>query len=102
MKHCLAHLSLMFLLLASSVYAQNMIELSRDDVDFPEVPRISAYEAYKQYKAGKAILIQAGGTSFEKRHIMGAYELDSESVRKGRIPLPSFPMRGIDIYTYCY
>jgi hypothetical protein len=72
-------------------------------VDFPEVPRISAYQAYLKYKAGEAILIQAGGERYEGRHIMGAVNMVSaERVVRGEIKLPNFPRKGIEIYTYCY
>ena len=102
MKNYLFCLLLIFLILAGRVHAQNIIQPINNDLDFPEVPRIPAYEAYKQYKAGKAIIIQAGGESYEKRHIMGARYVDSEKVSQGKIPLPNFPMRGLEIYTYCY
>ena len=103
MKNCLFFLCCIISLLVIPVYAQNLIQTEKKDVDFPEVPRISAHEAYQQYKAGKAIIIHAGGESFEKRHIMGAHDVSAHKVvTKGEIPLPHFPMRGLDIYTYCY
>ncbi len=75
---------------------------TRHKVDYPEVPRVSAYEAYFKYKAGKAIIIQAGGEKYERRHILGAFNIDQEAVRKGQIKLPKFPKKGIEIFTYCY
>jgi len=102
MKNCLFCLSLLIFLFVGSVYAKNIMQPEKNDLDYPEVPRISAYEAYKQYKAGKAIIIHAGGASYEKRHILGSHDSDSEKVRHGQIPLPNFPMAGLEIYTYCY
>ena len=55
------------------------------NISHPEVPRVSAYEAYAKFKAGKAIIIQAGGESYKKRHILGALEIGQEAVRKGEI-----------------
>jgi hypothetical protein len=69
---------------------------------FPEVPRISVYDAYVNFKAGKALLIQAGGSSFEERRIAGAIEVSEGALSRGQIQLPDLPMDGIDIYTYCY
>ncbi len=75
----------------------------RSSVDYPEVPRISAYEASLNYKAGKAILVQAGGEVFERRHIVGAFDLMfTEDVTSGKVQIPNFPAEGIEIYTYCY
>jgi hypothetical protein len=74
-------------------------------VNFPDVPRISAYEAYVKYKAGKAIIVQAAGEAFERRHILGAFgnkNVSSELIRKGELELPHFPYHGIEIFTYCY
>jgi len=75
---------------------------ARPKADFPEVPRGSAYEAYVKFKAGKAIIIHAGGQKYESRHILGAFNVGQEAVAKGRIKLPNFPKRGIEIFTYCY
>ena len=75
---------------------------TRHKVDLPEVPRVSAYEAYLKYKAGKAIIIQAGGCSYKNRHILGAFNIDQEAVRKGQIKLPKLPKKGVEIFTYCY
>ena len=72
------------------------------NIDCPEVPRVSAYEAYAKFKAGKAIIIQAGGEAYKKRHILGALEIGQEAVRKGKIRLPKLPRIGIEIFTYCY
>ncbi len=74
----------------------------RQGLDFPEVPRASAYEAYVKYKTGKAIIIQAGGEVYKRRHILGALEISQEEVRKGEIRLPKLPRKGIEIFTYCY
>jgi hypothetical protein len=72
-------------------------------VDYPDVPRVTAYEAYTKYKAGQAIIIQAAGAeSYGRRHILGAYHVDGEALRRGEVELPNFPMEGIEIFTYCY
>lgn len=75
---------------------------ARPKVALPEVPRGSAYEAYVKFKAGKAMIIHTGGEKYERRHILGALEIEQEAVRKGKIRLPKLPMRGIEIFTYCY
>lgn len=74
----------------------------KNNVDFPEVPRVSAFEAYKKYNAGKAIIMQCGGESFKKRHIIGALNIPSRAVRHEKMKLPNFPRKGIEIFTYCY
>jgi hypothetical protein len=102
MKNYLCCLFLIILVLVGQVYAQNIIQPDKNNLDFPEVPRISAFEAYQKYKAGKAILVQAGGEGYERRHILGAHDVNGEKVGQGQIPLPNFPMRGLEIYTYCY
>ena len=95
MKKELLFLPIMILLLVIPVGAQNKAEN-------PAVPRVSAWEAYTKYKAGKAILIHAGGELFEKRHIVGAFNVDAPAVlNKGR-KLPNFPQKGMEIIIYCY
>ena len=91
-----------FLILVGQIYAQTQTQFQEKAVDFPEVPRITAYEAYKEYKAGKALLIHAGGELFQKRHIMGAYDVPAERAIKGETPLPALPMTGLSIFVYCY
>jgi hypothetical protein len=74
-------------------------------VDFPDVPRVTAYEAYTKYKAGQAIIVQAGGEDYERRHIVGTYgnkNISGEGLRQGKTELPNFPFDGIEIFTYCY
>jgi len=71
-------------------------------VDFPEVPRVSAYEAYVKYKAGKAIIVQAGGEDPKKRRILGAFIVGQEAVFRGEMELPNFPKTGVEIFTFCY
>jgi len=68
----------------------------------PEVPRVSAYEAYVKFTAGKAIIIQAGGIAYERRHILGAMNTSAEKIIGGKIKIPKLPRRGIEILTYCY
>jgi hypothetical protein len=82
--------------------AQNQMQSTERAVAFPEVPRVSAYEAYVKYKAGKAIIIQAGGEAYNRRHILGAFNVSQGAVFNGKIRLPNFPKRGIEIFTYCY
>jgi hypothetical protein len=73
------------------------------NVDFPDVPRVAVWEAYEKYKSGRAILIQAGGEVFERRHIKGALASpDPEALHRGDAELPNYPMEGIEIFTYCY
>ena len=69
------------------------------EVDFPWVPRVSAYEAYVKFKAGKAIILHGGGLGYSKRHILGSIDLDF-SPREKR--LQKFPKQGVEIFTYCY
>lgn len=91
---------LIYLLLAAQINAQIQNEPPKQDVDYPWVPRISAYEAYVKYKAGEAIILHGGGAGkFSNRHIVGAYNLDI----KGRDGLlQKFPKKGVAIFTYCY
>ena len=88
--------------LPESAGAQTGSVTKKRAVAYPEVPRISAYQAYLKYQAGQAILVHAGGESYEKRHIVGALKLRSEDVRKGRVKMPNFPRKGVLIITYCY
>jgi hypothetical protein len=98
MKKCFLFFVLTILfLLAVQIDAQN-----QSGVDFPEVPRVSAYEAYVKYKSGKAIIVQCGGEAYDRRHIVGAFSVSSEGFDKGEIKLPNFPKEGIEIFTYCY
>jgi hypothetical protein len=94
------------LLFSNHIYAQNQLgqfkSQTGDTREHQEVPRISAYEAYQKYKAGKAYIIQAGGATFEKRHILGAFNVDEELIKRGTIALPPFPRSGIELFTYCY
>ena len=69
-------------------------------VDAPEVPRVSAYEAFRKFKAGKAIIVHAGGQKYESRHIVGAIEINSEDVRRGKAKLLKLPNKGLEIFTY--
>ena len=93
----------MLLLFSGYIYAQNDLGQFKSQTEaFPHVPRVSAYEAHQKYIAGKAYIIQAGGTNFKKKHIMGAFNVPEEGVRNGTIGLPPFPMHGIELFTYCY
>lgn len=102
------YMRVMFVLLTCiggiNVISETSVAQLRERVklDYPSVPRVNAYEVYLKYKAGRAIIIQAGGENFDKRHIMGAYNIPEEAVRKKRMGLPEFPKEGIEIFTYCY
>jgi hypothetical protein len=91
--------------LNGQVHAQTQSPFQRDfkeEPNFPEVPRISAYEAYIKYKSGKAIIIQAGGEAYERRHILGAFNVDGDGVYFKGKKLPNFPKSGVEIFIYCY
>ncbi len=84
-------------------YALDEEEGGTPNVAFPDVPRVTVREAYEKYKSGRAILIQAGGEVFERRHIAGALaSVSPEEIRRGDAELPNYPMQGIEIFTYCY
>ena len=100
MRKAALFLIALFLFLPAWISAQLETEtINKDNVDYPWVPRISAYEAYVKYKSGKAIIFHAGGAKFEGRHILGAYNLD---VKNKEPILRKFPKEGIEIFTYCY
>ena len=95
MKRSLYLVLIMIFLFVVPIDAQNQ-------ADNPAVPRVSALGAYTNYKIGRSILIHAGGELFEKRHIVGAFNVDAPAViYKGR-KLPNFPRKGIEIIIYCY
>jgi len=97
MKKCFLFLvPIMLCLLAVQVDAQH-----QSKVDYPEVPRVSAYEAYVKYKAGKALIFYGGGELYSRRHIVGSINLDVKDSERDKI-LPKFPKSGIEIFTYCY
>jgi hypothetical protein len=105
MKKYIVFAVLFLMFLPLQIYAASKAAAKRvktTNVVYPHVPRASAFEAYTKYKAGKAIIIQAGGSDFNGRHIMGALDLREEDVRKGKLKLPNFPKKGIEIFTYCY
>jgi hypothetical protein len=110
MKKCMLVVVLCFLILCWAVqilcYAQRASKApmkTRQSVDCPDVPRISADEAYGYYMAGKAVLIQADGrTTYANRHILGALNYPQEAVMRGKERLPEFPRRGKLIITFCY
>lgn len=72
-----------------------------EEVNYPEIPRISAYEAYIKYKEGRVIIFHGGGEQYNKRHILGAFNLDVQDSMKDKI-LPRFPKEGMEIFVYCY
>jgi hypothetical protein len=87
-------LFLIYLFLAVQLFAQ-----TQGEIEFPWVPRVSAYEAYVKYKAGKAIILHAGGEKYSVRHITGAIDFDFKPREEA---LQKFPKKGIEIFTYCY
>ena len=98
----------LFFSVATGAQPQMLSELIENSkVDYPEVPRVSAYEAAAKIKAGKAILIHAGGEAYERRHIIGAFDLGRykdipvEWVINGNIRLPEISDE-IELFTYCY
>jgi len=77
MKKCLLFfVPIILFFLAVQVDAQNQNQSIEKEVDYPWVPRFSAYEAYLKYKAGKAIIFHGGGAKYSRRHILGAFNLD--------------------------
>ena len=101
MKKHIVFSYLIFLCLVVSTEAQ-VIGSDGKELKFPEVPRISAFEVYEKFKAGKVILVQAGGEAWDRRHIVGAYNVPSEDILYGRAEPPAFPKTGIEIITYCF
>ena len=99
MKQYAMFICLIYLFLTAQINAQTQMFPPKQDVDYPWVPRISAYEAYVKYKEGKAIIFHGGGNKYRERHIMGAFNLDIKD-REGI--LQKFPKKGIEIFTYCY
>ncbi len=95
-------LVLVFLMIVLPVAGFAQPYQDEKSVGYPDVPRVSAYEAYTKYKGGQAIIVQAAGENYEKRHIKGSYHVDPEALRKDEVELPNFPMTGIAIFTYCY
>jgi hypothetical protein len=93
--------SMVLFSLAIPIGAQNQMQMKERRVDFPEVPRVSAYEAYLKYKEGKAIIVQAGGEDYRTRHIIGALNAGPEAGIKRNIFL-NLPKSCIEIFTYCY
>lgn len=101
MKNCILFISIIFLFFAGPIYAQNQQQSIERKVAHPDIPRVSAYEAYLKYKEGKAIIFHGGGERYDRRHILGAYNLDVEDKTMDKI-LIKFPKEGIEIFTYCY
>ena len=84
--------------------AQNQLNekiVKEREITYPQLPRASAYEVYLKYKEGKAIIFHGGGEQYNKRHIIGAFNLDVADSAKDKI-LPRFPKEGIEIFVYCY
>jgi hypothetical protein len=101
MKKWILFASVILFFLTVQVDAQIQMQFKERVVDYPEVPRVSAYEAYVKYQAGKAIIVQAGGEDYRKRHIIGALNAGPEAGIKRNI-LQNLPKNGIEIFTYCY
>jgi hypothetical protein len=105
MKKCMVVASLIFLfqLIQLDVQAQKPSVMNKaDSVNYPDVPRLTAYEAYLKYKDGKALMFQVAGISYRERHIIGAYNLNGEAILQGKMQLPKLPKKGIEIILYCY
>ena len=99
MKKYLLAVYAVLLFLPFQIRAQTPNQSTNNDVDYPHVPRVSAYEAYAKYKSGKAIIFHSGGANFNNRHIVGALNLAVEN----REPmLRKLPKEGIEIFIYCY
>jgi hypothetical protein len=84
--------------------AQNLFHekiVKEREITYPQLPRASAYEVYSKYKEGKAIIFHGGGEQFNKRHILGAFNLDVADRVKDKI-LARFPKKGVEIFVYCY
>lgn len=75
---------------------------ARRNMDYPDIPRASAWEAYVKFKSGKAIIIQAGGEGYRNRHVMGAIDLHVTDVDNKKKRLPNLPKTGKEIFIYCY
>lgn len=72
-------------------------------VDYSWVPRISVKNAYLLFREKKAIILHAGGETFNKRHIVGAINVThtGDSAYKNK-KVPKLPKKGVLIITYCY
>jgi hypothetical protein len=101
MKNSVLFISIIVLFFAVPIHAQNQQQSIERKVAYPEISRGSAYEAYTKYKEGKALIFHGGGQKFDRRHIIGAYNLDFEYEVMDKI-LVKFPKQGIEIFTYCY
>jgi hypothetical protein len=99
MKNIMALMIIVLLLLPIQIKAQTKNEAQEPQVDYPWVPRVSAYEAYTKYKEGKAIILHGGGESYRSRHIVGSINVDFKDREK---LLLKFPQKGMEIFTYCY
>jgi hypothetical protein len=104
MKKYMLLIFTIFIFSPFQIGAQTQNQSQRERVDFPWVPRISAYEAYVKYKAGKAIILHAGGDKYNRRHILGAINLNSEELGKDTHlkMIQKLPREGIELFTYCY
>ena len=102
MKTYMPLISFALFLWAIGIDGQSYVISAERVVDYPQVPRVSAYEAYVKFKAGKAIIVQSGGEAFERRHILGAFYIDGEAVQNGKAKLPNYPRSGVEVFTYCY
>jgi len=99
MKKNILLMLIIVLLPTMQTWAQIQKQLQESEVDYPWVPRISAYEAYIEYKAGKTIILNAGGEAFSRRHILGSLNFN---VKPRNHLINKLPKQGIEIFTYCY
>jgi hypothetical protein len=93
-----AFIFILFFFSVNLVYAQNQMR-REEAVDYPEIPRITAHEAFLKYKQGKALIFHAGGESYERRHLQGAFNIDLRNAEK---MLAKFPKQGLEMIIYCY
>ncbi|MGD0918361.1 MAG: hypothetical protein ABSB22_18070 [Thermodesulfobacteriota bacterium] len=102
MKKCVLFTAMVLLVLTAGIGAQAQIPSGGSAPNYPELPRVSAYEAYLKYKDGKAIIVQAGGEGWSRRHILGAINLGPEVGANWNRIFQMLPKSGIEIFTYCY
>jgi hypothetical protein len=102
MKKCVLFTAMILLVLTAGIRAQNQTPSDEGIPNYPRLPRVSAYEAYLKFKEGKAIIVQAGGEGWSRRHIMGAINLGPEVGAKWNRIFQMLPKSGTEIFTYCF
>ncbi len=100
MIKCLLLISSLFLVsVPVTIESQTNKYIVAENVDYPEIPRVTAYEAYVKYKQGKALIIHAGGDTHSRRHVLGSFNLDLPEEKKEAMLL-KFPKRGLEVFIY--